>query len=328
MAKEPSNDILIYYFYGEDNFRIEREIEKIISQTLKEGSPDFNFDNLANPSVEDFLSIANSFPVFADKRILRVENFEASLLSNKEVMDYLLSPLASTIVIFNDKSIKINENSKPIKELKTKKYFKLSRLRGLYDNELPSYIKNAAAGKEIKLSLEACSFLSRYTGNNTSNIDNELNKIVMGLSKEALRREITLKELKPILSFSKKYSVFDFTDKFIERDLKAAFGIFGVLYENGEEPVKLISILYNELRKILRAKIQESGGLDPATIININSIPPFLKNKFLKNMSNLTVRDLQKLLELLEETDFRLKTSSFAGDLILEDFIFKSGLRK
>lgn len=323
VSTSPPPETCVFYFYGEDKFRILREIEKLKSLFLNKDQLDFNFDNLVNPSAGDFLSIANSYPVFSDKRMIKVEDFDNSFLLDDQVVNYFNSPLSSTITVIYDKSSKVNENSKLLKELKAKRHFKIVKFRSLYDNELPSYIKSECKEKKIPLSMESIFYLMRYTGNNTYNIDNELNKLAsLGLS-EGRAGDISPEELKPVLSFSKKFTVFDLVDKIIDKDLRAAFPMFGILYEDGEEPVKIISILYNEIRKIHKGKLLELNGADTAFILGANSVPPFLKSKFLNNMSRFTSGELKKILELLEETDLRLKTSGFPRELIFEEFIFK-----
>ncbi|MCL4321666.1 MAG: DNA polymerase III subunit delta [Deltaproteobacteria bacterium] len=316
-------DILVYFFYGEDGFRITKEIEKIKSGILKKDQMDFNFDRLISPSPLDFLTIADSYPVLSEKRVIQVEDFEDSFLNDTGLLDYLNSPSPATVIIFYDKSAKINENIKFFKELKAKNYFKLHKIRLLYENELLPYIKNLSKEKGIKISDEAIYYLIRYTGNNTLNIDNELNKIASGIKTENESKELSVDELKKVLAFSKTFNIFDFIDKIFDKDTRGAFGVFGVIYNNGEEPVKITSVLYNEVRKLHKAKVQESSGMDFETILRINSVLPFLKKKFLKNLSLFSVYELKRIMELLEETDFRLKTTSFPQNLIFEEFIFK-----
>ena len=318
-------DTLVYFFYGEDDFRIAKEIEKIKSGILKKEQTDFNFDRLISPLPVDFLTIANSYPVLSEKRVIQVEDFDGSFLNDTELLDYLNSPSPSTVIIFYDNSPKINENIKFFKELKTKNYFKLHKIRLLYENELFSYIRNLSKEKGIKISDEAVYYLIRYTGNNTVNIDNELNKIVSGIKTENKSKELSVNELKPLLAFSKTFTIFDFIDKILDRDIRGAFSIFGVIYNDGEEPVKIISVLYNEARKLHKAKVQESSGMDFETILRINGVLPFLKKKFLKNLSLFSVHELKRIMELLGETDFRLKTTSYPQNLIFEEFIFKLG---
>lgn len=316
-------DTLIYFFYGEDDFRINKEIEKIKSGVLKKEQMDFNFDKLISPSSIDFLTIANSYPVLSEKRVIQIEDFDGSFLNDTGLLDYLNSPSPTTVIIFYDNSQKINENIKFFKELKNKNYFKLHKVRFLYENELSSYIKNLSKEKGIKISDEAIYYLIRYTGNNTLNIDNELNKIVSWIKTENKSKELSLNELKPILAFSKTFNIFDFTDKILDRDIREAFSIFSLIYNDGEEPIKIIAVLYNEIRKLYKAKEQESSGMDFETILQTNSILPFLKKKFLKNLSSFSGYELKRIMKLLEETDFKLKTTSFPHDLIFEDFIFK-----
>ncbi|MFW0884194.1 DNA polymerase III subunit delta [Candidatus Acidulodesulfobacterium sp. H_13] len=318
------NKILIHFFYGEDTFRIIKEIEKIKSGILKKEEIDFNFDKLTSPIPVEFLNIASSYPVFAKRRVLQIEDFDESFLNNKSLQVYCKSPSETTVVIFYFNGRKINENSKFFKELKNKNYFKLHKVRFLYDNELPSYIKNLSKEKGIKLSDETIHYITRYTGNSTLNINSELDKITSGVNACGnSATEISLDEVKPIIALSKRFNIFDLIDKILDRNLRAAFSIFNIIYSDGEEPIKIISMLYSEIRKLHRAKIQERSGMDFETVLNVNSIRPFLKRRFIKNLSSFSIQELKKITKLLEDADFKLKTASIPQDLVFEEFIFK-----
>ena len=319
-----NNEVLIYFFFGEDNFRITKEIEKIKSGTLSENEYDFNFDKLIAPSPSDFLNIAESYPAFAEKRVVQAEDFDDSFLNDDSILEYVKSPSPSTIVIFYFNEPKINENWKFFKELKNKGYFKLNKVRKLYDNEIPSYIKNLAKEKGFSISEESAYYIMRYTGNNLLNIDSELDKISSGINVDSkVETEIPIEKIKSLISFSKKFSVFDLTDKILDRDFRAAFSMFDVLYADGEEPIKIISILYGEAKKLHRAKIQEKSGMNIETILNTNAVLPFLKGKFLKRLSLFNAVELRNAVRLLEDADLKLKTTSYPPDLIFEEFIFK-----
>ena len=324
-----NNEVLIHFFYGEDNFRINKEIEKIKSGTLSPNEFDFNYDKLISPSPHEFLNIAESYPAFAEKRIVQTEDFDDYFLNDENILEYAKSPSPSTIVIFYYNEPKINENWKFFKELKNKSYFKLNKVRKLYDNEIPSYIKNMAKEKGLAISEESAYYIMRYTGNNLLNIGSELDKIASGINIDAnaanakSKNEISTDKIKSLISFSKKFSVFDLTDKILDRDFRAAFSMFDVLYAEGEEPIKIIAILYGEAKKLHRAKIQEKSGMNVETILKINAVLPFLKGKFLKRLSLFNAAELRKTVKLLEDADLKLKTTSYPPDLIFEEFIFK-----
>ncbi len=327
--KNTDDKTLIYFFYGEDVFRIKKEIEKIKSAILNKEGMDFNFDRLISPQVSEFLSIAGSYPVFAEKRAVLIEDFDESFLNDLNILEYMKSPSPTTVVLCYYKNSKINENWKFFRELKNKGYFKLYKIRLLYDNELPSYIKTLSKEKGLKLSEEAAYYIMRLTGNNIVNIDSELNKLASAfktgknLENET---EVPLNKVKSFISISKKFNIFDLIDKILDGDLKAAFPMFSILYWDGEEPIKIISVLYNEIRKLHAAKIRQLSGMDLETIFSLSSIPPFLKKKFIKDLSSFSIQKLKNITRLLEDADLKLKTTPYPHDLIFEEFIFKLGL--
>ena len=99
--------------------------------------------------------------------------------------------------------------------------------------------------------------------------------------------------------------------------------MFDVLYADGEEPIKIISILYGEVKKLHMAKIQQKSGINIETILSSNRVLPFLKVKFLKRLALFNEVQLINIIKLLEDADLKLKTTSYPSSLIFEEFIFK-----
>jgi len=365
-------ETLIYFFYGEDEFRINKEIEKIKLTYLNKEQFDFNFDKLSNPSASQILNIADSYPVIADKRIMLIYDFEEAILNDKDLIGYINNPSPTSVIIFYKNAAKINENNNFFKTLKSKKYFKLIKIKPLYDSELPKYISEMCQEKNIVMNDETVYYFLRIIGNNLSNINNELDKIsnnfkkLTGKKSEAsdsggntvnntvilstgsdtagsyiteinniahdntnaknIKQCITVKDIKSLISVSRAFTVFDFIDAIIDKDFRKAYNIFSLLYEEGEEPVKIISILYTEIKKIHKGKLMDKAGIDLNTVLLANNIPPFLKNKFIARMNSYNLKSLSAIIEIIEETDIKLKTSGFPDNLIFEELIFKTNL--
>ncbi|MHB1646402.1 MAG: DNA polymerase III subunit delta [bacterium] len=334
-------EILIYFFYGEDEFRINKEIEKIKLKYLKENQIDFNFDRISNPSAADILNIADSYPVIADKRIILIDSFEDAILNDEYLNEYANNPSPTSIIIFYKNTPKLNENNSFLKTLKLKKYFKLIKIRPLYDSELPKYISEMCREKNINMDEETIYYFLRITGNNLYNINNELDKISNSfnnvinnndnnnnnaISNAKNQKQITFKDIKSLIAVSRAFTVFDLIDAIVDKDFKKAYNIFCLIYEEGEEPVKIISILYTEIKKIHKGKLMDKSGIDLNTILSVNNIQPFLKNKYLARMNSYKLKNLEDIIKIIEDTDIKLKTSGFPDNIIFEELIFKTNL--
>jgi DNA polymerase-3 subunit delta len=364
-------ETLIYFFYGEDEFRINKEIEKIKLTYLNKEQLDFNFDKLSGPSASQILNIADSYPFTADKRIILVYDFEESILNDEDLIGYVNNPSSTSIMIFYKNAAKINENANFFKTLKSKKYSRLFKIRPLYDSELPKYISEMCKEKNISMNEETIHYFLRIIGNNLSNINNELDKISNNFKKLTAKensvsasgdgdksiaatntrndaansyndacvnalniahdntkntKHVTVKDIKSLISVSRSFTVFDLIDAIIDKDFKKAYNIFSLIYEEGEEPVKIISILYTEIKKIHKGKLMDKSSIDLNTILLANNILPFLKNKFLARMNSYNLKDLSAIIEIIEETDIKLKTSGFPASLLFEELIFKINL--
>ncbi len=334
-------EILIYFFYGENEFRINKEIEKIKLKYLEENQIDFNFDRISNPSATDILNIADSYPVIADKRIILIDSFEDAILNDEDLIRYANNPSPTSIIIFYKNAPKLNENNSFLKTLKPKKYFKLIKIRPLYDSELPKYISEMCREKKINMNEETIYYFLRIIGNNLYNINNELDKISNSfnnvinnndnnnnnvINNAKNQKQITFKDIKSLIAVSRTFTVFDLIDAIVDKDFKKAYNIFCLIYEEGEEPVKIISILYTEIKKIHKGKLMDKSGIDLNTILSVNNVQPFLKNKYLARMNSYKLKNLEDIIKIIEDTDIKLKTSGFPDNIIFEELIFKTNL--
>ncbi len=93
---EQPNDILdeikrgkispIYLFYGDETYLIENTIENIIEIIIPKSASQFNLDIFSSPdvSVDEIISIAETYPILADRRLIVVKN-PSFLLSKKDI---------------------------------------------------------------------------------------------------------------------------------------------------------------------------------------------------------------------------------------------------
>lgn len=104
-------------------------------------------------------------------------------------------------------------------------------------------------------------------------------------------------------------NVFDLLDALREKNLKRSLTILQILLRNKEDMFQLLSTLASQYRLMLQIKSLPSGmAKDPRSIAGVVKGNPFFVKKCLERIGNFNPAELKRSLELILETNLKLKT--------------------
>jgi DNA polymerase-3 subunit delta len=126
------------------------------------------------------IDFVKRFPLSGDYNLLIVK--DAKNLSNdfKNIISYLdnVNPKTILVLAFNtniDKRKKIYKSAQ--------KYGVVFESKKIYDNQVYKWIENQCANKSLNLHPNSIKIISDFTGNDLSQIDNELEKLKLNSKK-------------------------------------------------------------------------------------------------------------------------------------------------
>ncbi|MEX2364466.1 MAG: DNA polymerase III subunit delta, partial [Balneolaceae bacterium] len=178
----------VYYLFGEEEFYLDHLLGKF-SDIIPLEHRDFNFDLLYGQEVTpaQALSIARSFPMMAEKRVLIVRNF---LQLNKgggdddspkghinDFISYFESPNPTTLlVLFDTKKPAGNTNvGKALKKNKQVGFYEFERMA---DYLIPDWvIEWVGSHHQKKIEPAAAQLLAQFVGNNLQLLSTEIDKV-------------------------------------------------------------------------------------------------------------------------------------------------------
>jgi DNA polymerase III subunit delta len=197
----------------------------------------------------------------------------------------------------------------------------------------------ARSGK--RLSAEAWSSLGQKTG---FDLRESLGAIEKLITYTGERRQIEAADVESLIGKTKEDTIFALTGALAGRNLPAALRTLRELLDRGEPPLRVFSMIINEIRFLFQAKLLIASGRlgssapdadygrfqktvypavrtlagDGAEAIALVSQHPFVVYQALKNAGRFTRRELAGYLELLLRTDLALKTTGQDPRLLLE----------
>jgi len=209
----------VYLFQGEEAYYIDILTNLLIEKVLDDSERDFNqyiFYGM-DSDAPAIINACKRFPMMAERQLVVVK--EAQGLKNiDDLVYYVKQPLRSTILVINVKHGKLDGRKKLSGEIaKTGVVFESKKL---YDNQVPSFITNYLSKRKVKIDLKSAQMLTDYLGNDLSKLTNEMEKLILLLSKE--NAVITSELIEQNIGISKEYNNFELQKALANKDILKA----------------------------------------------------------------------------------------------------------
>ena len=312
----------VYFFYGDEEYNIELEIEKMSSKL----NPDFksmSYLVLDNPPYSDLINALRTTPMmFGD--MLTIINAEEYFLSNKNFFDDNELNDIEDALKHNPESLNIvfvvrlprNENKKL--DSRRKLYKILSKfntqefptIKTYKTAEITAWIKKRAKDKGISIDSTSAEQLIEQIGNNLREFDTELDKLKLIAYPETA---ITPKMVAEICISNQ--DLFNLTDLIMKGEKDKALLEFQRLLDK-KHPLELLSAIQTMLRKWIILKTKSTSS-SPAELSRITGQHEFVVKQTLEKLKKTSLRDLVTLKQNLFEVEYKIKSAE-SVDMISE----------
>ncbi len=307
---------MIYLLYGNKDFGIYEEIKKITK----------NYDELSiskydlnNAIMQDIISDAQTVSLFADKKIIIVDNANIfTALINKDtdiLIEYLNQINPNTTLIFIVHNDKIDSRKKITKLIK-----KIGTIKEFNDDLNPLNIIKEKF-KDYNIDQKTINLFLNRVGSNPLIIKNEIKKIKLYKNND---KTITENDIINITTKKIDIDIFKLIDYIIKKDKEKALELYEEMLKANEEPIKIIVILANQFRIMYQSKELLKKGYTEKDIASTLKIHPYRVKLAIQNSRNYSNKTLLKYLNNLADIDIGIKTGSLNKDNALELFILKN----
>lgn len=309
---------MIYLLYGTENYLIKKEINKILETNSIE---EINISeyNLEIDSFKDIIEDANTISLFADKKVIIVNN--SYIFTGKSIksdndpelfLDYFKNINPDSILIFTIETEKLDERKKLVKEIK-----KIGTVKDFNKtNDLTNVIKEMFGVYNV--SFQDIRFMIDRCGNNLDILNQEINKIKIYKNED---KNVTLEDIINLTTKNIDIDIFNFVDTIVNKNKDKALETYKEMLVNGEEPIKILVILANQFRIIYQAKELYQKGYNGSDIATMIGIHPYRIKLALEKARNYDSKILLKYLEQLADLDYDIKVGNIDSSLGLELFI-------
>ncbi len=308
----------LYFFYGEEGFLIDEAVKKIASMVVEPSNRDFNLDILrgSETSYAEIINKVQTLPFMGEKRVVIVKDIDEMKGAEAEkFIEYCSNPSPSTCLIFTTN--KIDGRSKLHTTLsKNGITIQFNRLN---KRDTSNWITKKVNEAGYRIDTGAREYLFEVVGNNLQRLKNEMEKI---FTYKGDNKNIKTDDIKILVEDTKVETIFAFTDSIGTKDINKAIKLLDKMFNQGEMPEKIISMIARQFRLILLTKVYREKGVASLEIPAKAGFKPFLLNGYMSQAAKYTLREIKDNFYKVQMADIKIKSSNISKRIIIERLIF------
>ena len=299
----------VYFFYGEEDFNIEREIEKLKS-SLDKNFLDMSYKVYDNPKYADLISILRTQPMMFGKMLVVIKCLEyfSKTFEDKEIKEItnaLDDNNENLDIVFvaelpRDEGKKLDSRKKLFKLLSKFNSKEFATIPTYKTAELEAFIKKQAQSKKLKMSQDAITAIIFQIGNNLRQIDKELDKLQIIAHPDNLVTAEMVKE-----NCISNEDLFAFSDYLMLGEKDKALREYRKLLDK-KYCLEIVSTLQTMLRRWITLKAK--SGESTFELAKMMGMHEYVVKLTLQKLKKASLKDLVKLKENITEAEYRIKS--------------------
>lgn len=318
----------IYLLYGNERFLIEEKRKTLIGHDIDD--IDINIYDMTEFPIEMALEDAETLPFLSDRRIVIVKNpffltSEKKLASQTEVEhdlkrleQYLENPSSYATVIFEAPYAKLDERKKIVQLLK--KSAQVIEANTLQQKEVYAWIHNESRKLKIEMDEDFVKQLYSLVGNDLQRLKNELEKLSLYAGEQ---RTVTKEAIDLLVARTLEDNIFVLVDHVVNKRMDEAFQTMRDLFEQKEEPIKIVALLARQFRIIAQVHALRNKGYTAKQMASYLKLHPFVIQKTMQQANKFSQSECHRMIQNLAEADYCMKTGKYDKHLLLEIILTK-----
>lgn len=301
----------IYLLYGDEPFLVGSYKKKLREAITGGDTMNFNYFEGKNPDVREIISLADTMPFFADRRLILVDGSGFFKSAQEELAAYLPQMPDTTCLVFAESEVdKRNRLYKRVKELGY-----AAELNKQDTAQLMQWAAGILGRDGRKVSRPVMEYFLERTGDDMENIQMELEKLVcytMG------RDVITKEDVDAVGTVHVTSRVFDMVAAIVAGNTKKAMDLYEDLLTLKEPPMRILFLIARQFNQLLQIKELTAAGKDKGAIASALKVPPFAVGKLTAQARAFTRDQILSWVTLCVETEEAVKTGRLSDRLAVE----------
>ena len=316
-ASQPEN---LYIFHGEEMFLLRHYLEQLKKLLLDELTESFNYHRLTNETfdLQAFADAVENLPMMAEHTFVQVDDIDLFKLSESDrekIIDVVSDVPEYCTVVFVYETVQW----KPDKRQK-KLWDALEANASIVEfakqeqKDLIAWVGRHFAARKKRISNDLCAYLIDITGGTMTALSSEISKICAYSGADEIHRTDIDAVTEPVLDAV----VFQMTDLLGQGRFPQALKKLQQLLKMQQEPIAILGAVGTQFRRIGTARTLLDHGSNSSELMKLCGMTDYPARKTMETARSFSAEFCKKAMELILETDYKMKTSYDDNERLLE----------
>lgn len=306
----------VYLLYGDEPYLKKQYEDKLIKAVVSDDTMNYSFFDKESVSVKEIMSIGDTLPFFAEKRLIVVENSGFFKSSNDELAMYIKNMPDYLIIIFVEEQI--DKRNKLYKSVSETGY--VSEMNAQPVSVLTKWMKGLFNAENKEITGEAVTCILDRTGASMNLIKQEIEKLVTYVDN---RPVIEKHDVEAVCSTQTVSRIFEMISAIGEKNQQKALNLYYDLLTLKEKPMSILFLIVRQFNGILQVSQGLSQGKNNSAMAKEIGIQPFLVGKYASCARKFTPEILYSALKDCAQVEEDVKSGKLIDRIAVEMIIIK-----
>ena len=306
----------VYLLYGDEPYLKKQYEDKLIKAVVSDDTMNYSYFDKESVSVKEIMSIGDTLPFFAEKRLIVVENSGFFKSSNDELAIYIKNMPDYLIIIFVEEQI--DKRNKLYKSVSETGY--VSEMNAQPVSVLTKWIKGLFNAENKEITGEAVTCLLDRSGASMNLIKQEIEKLVTYVDN---RPVIEKQDVEAVCSTQTVSRIFEMISAIGEKNQQKALKLYYDLLTLKEKPMSILFLIVRQFNGILQVAQGLSQGKNNSSLAKEIGIQPFLVGKYGSCTRKFTPEILYSALKDCAQVEEDVKSGKLIDRIAVEMIIIK-----
>lgn len=301
----------VYLLFGDEPYLIGNYKKKLREAIAGDDTMNFNYFEGKNPDVKEIISLADTMPFFAERRLIMIDGSGFFKSASEELVNYLPGMPDTVCFVFCESEV--DKRNKLYKKVKDLGY--AAELKKQDSEQLMRWAAGILGKDGKKITKQVMEYFLERTGDDMENIRTELEKLIcytMG------RDVITKEDVDAVGTVHVTNRIFEMVSAIVAGNTRKAMDLYEDLLTLKEPPMRILFMIARQFNQLLQVKELLAAGLGKGDIASKVKVPPFAAGKLITQAKAFTREQILSYVELCVESEEAVKTGRMADRMAVE----------
>lgn len=302
----------VYLLFGDEPFLVNSYKKRLREAIAGDDTMNYNYFEGKGPDVKEIISLADTMPFFAERRLVLIDGsgfFKSS--APEELVNYIPEIPESTCMVFVESEV--DKRNKLYKKVKDNGY--AAELKKQDADQLMRWAAGILAKDGKKITRQVMEYFMERTGDDMENIRMELEKLIcytMG------REVITKEDVEAVGTVHVTNRIFEMVTAIVAGNTRKAMDLYEDLLTLKEPPMRILFLIAKQFNQLLQVKELAGKGAQKSEIAGKVKVPPFVAGKLMAQARAFTREQVLSYVEFCVEAEEAVKTGRLSDRLAVE----------